>query len=117
VSIDKYFSKHYDKQNYNCAHFVVDVYSDMFGEDLRPTLSSVLLPRHARSLSVSTARKFIVLESPENPCIVLMQRPRSDLHVGIWYNRRVLHLVSTGVHYQPLNVASYGFSKVRFIKC
>lgn len=54
------------------------------------------------------------LPKPVSPCVVLMQRAKAAPHVGIYLENKVLHILEASVQYQPLDVATLGFNKIRF---
>lgn len=117
MSVDKYFSKRYHRSNYNCAHFVCDVFEDLRGASVSEVLRAFLCAPKNRKPSKRDLLKAIVLENPVSPCVVLMQR-RDETHVGVYLRGRVLHILERGgVQFQPLEVATLGFTKVRFFTC
>jgi hypothetical protein len=116
VSIDAFFHRKYNRQTYNCAHFVCDVWESLTGESLAHKLGGLLRPPKTRHASFDLRRQFKRLEAPESPCVVLMQRRGSQPHVGIFVRGRVLHIHEMGVEFQPTDVASRGFEKIGFYK-
>lgn len=115
-TIDGYYSRMFSREKYNCLHFTREVWNDATGEDLGERLKSLFAGIAARRVSRKHARAFKKLAVPTDPCLVLMQRKNSDPHVGIFIRGSVLHLTEIGVEYQPVNVASRGFTSVRFYK-
>lgn len=116
MSIDEFFHKCYNRQSYNCAHFVCDVWMRVTGVSIDRTLEGFLHPPSARRADPALRRAFVRLGQPVSPCIVLMQRAKSAPHVGVYLNGRVLHIHEHGVEFQPVDVASRGFDRVRFYK-
>lgn len=98
--IDQFLSRRRTKQ-YNCVAFANEVWQAMTGTAV--DLNDV-------------RRTAVFLSKPVSPCFVLMQR-RGLAHVGIWWRGKVLHLLESGVHYMPLEIASVGYPKVRFFLC
>jgi hypothetical protein len=45
---------------------------------------------------------------------VLMQRPRHIPHVGVYTKGSVFHIRRAGAQYVPIEVASLGFTTVRY---
>jgi hypothetical protein len=45
-----------------------------------------------------------------------MQRPKTPPHIGVFLRGKVLHLKESGAEFQPLDVASFGFTKMGFYK-
>lgn len=118
MSVDLYFGRRYAPGLYNCLHFSVDVWKDLMGQDIQERLEGLLSGRIVgRDVARRTVEAFRVVEpSPPFTCLVLMQRPRSAPHVGVWIRGRVLHIQNrVGVQHMPLEIASLGFRKVRFI--
>jgi hypothetical protein len=117
MSIDKFLGKVYNKNTYNCAHFVVEVWEHLTKRDISDAFACFLLPEKERTASMSIRNHFTKLEKPVNLCIVLMQRPRTEPHVGLFYNNRVLHINEKGVQFMPLEIASFGYNKIGFYSC
>lgn len=115
--IDEFFFKQYNKNTYNCAHLVAEAWLKITGQDINDKLKGFLKPVLARSVGTSLRHEFTRLKAPESPCIVLMNRPGAVAHVGVYYRGKVLHIHATATEYQPLDVASRGFTTVRFYKC
>lgn len=116
MSIDHFFHKRYDRDRYNCAHFVCDVWEHEAGVRIDEALDCFLKPVKERRARQSLRAAFEKLERPESPCIVLMQRKKSTPHVGVFLRGRVLHIHELGVEFQPLDVVSRAFDKVGFYK-
>lgn len=116
MSIDHYFGRTYRPGQYNCLHFAADVWRDLTGEDLHEHLAGLIGGRLGdRAATRHTLASFTFLDKPHGRCLVLMQRPRRQPHIGVWLNGSVLHLQSTfGVQFMPLHIAAFGFKKVRF---
>lgn len=116
MSIDTFFHKKYDRNSYNCAHFVCDVWQHVTGEDLTLRLVGFLQAPANRKAVLSDLRSFQRLQTPQSPCLALMQRRGSAPHVGIFIRGRVLHIHEMGVEFQPIDVASRGFERIGFYK-
>ncbi len=114
MSIDQFFNRQYSAGDYNCAHFVSEVWRHVTGEDISQQLSGFLLPPRDRAAKVKIRRRFRRLEKPKSPCIVLMQRPGASAHVGVFILGRVFHIRREGVEFQPLEVVTLGFKTHRF---
>jgi hypothetical protein len=115
--IDKYFNATYNSKTYNCAHFVCQVWADMFGPKMGEILEGFLCSKKDRRLIKKDLSQVTFIEKPDRTCIVLMQRPKASTHVGIWIDNKVLHITEKGVQLQPLDVASFGFKRIRFFTC
>ena len=117
MSIDPFFNRVYDKSKYNCAHFVAEVWQHLTGDDIHDFLKGFLLPPRERYVKSGVRHNFEKLGKPTSPCIVLMRKPCLAPHVGLFYQGRVFHINEMGVQFQPLNVATRGFTKLSFYKC
>lgn len=115
-SIDEFFNKKYSSKNYHCAHFACEVWDKLTGDDISNKFGGILAPVGEQVAAYNLRKVFTKLNKPETPCIVLMQRRHSTPHVGIYINGRVLHLKENGVEFQPLDVATLGFTRIGFYK-
>lgn len=114
MTIDPFFARQYNEGDYNCAHFVAEVWEHLSGADIRETLNGLLLPPKSRFVRGAMRREFVRLEKPKNPCIVLMHRKGDAAHVGLFMCNKVLHIRREGVAFQPLDIAMMGFKTYRF---
>lgn len=117
MGIDKFYNRKYDEVNYNCAHLVCEAWEAETGVDIAHNLRGFLLPPSERRVVLSDLRPLTALEVPTSPCIVLMQQRRHAPHVGLFLRGKVLHIKESGVEFQPLEVATLGFKRVRFYTC
>lgn len=117
MSFQYLFHRKYDRNNYNCAHFVVEVWRLLADQDIEPILSGFLLPPKQRKVALGKRRQFKPIQKPESPCLVAMHRPKSAPHVGMYWKGKVLHIHENGVEYMPVDVASRAFKTVRFYVC
>ncbi len=115
---DKYFGRKYDAKNYNCAHFVCDVWQDETGKDIRQAMGGFLAGRGDRRAILADLRAFKRLQAPQSPCIALFQSPRQAPHVGIFLRGRVLHISKEqGVRFDRMEYAALGAKKIGFYTC
>jgi hypothetical protein len=117
MGLDAFFMRKYDKNNYNCAHFVVEVYKHLTGRDITAEMQGFLFPIGEREASLSLRRTFKETAKPIETSIVLFQGRRVAPHVGIYLNRKVFHLTESGVYHMPVEVVKIGFKTVRFFSC
>lgn len=117
MSIDAFYRRKYNRNSYNCAHFVCEVWEYLTGQRIADRMGGLLAPFADRRASFSLRHDFKRLATPESPCIVLMQRPRFPSHVGIYLDGKIFHIRETGVEFQPIDVASFGFKFLRYYKC
>lgn len=106
MNTDTYLMKRFNKDTYNCWHFVHEVWRDLTGTDLSTPNPSV----------ESIAPHMQQIDIPESPCIVLMLRARCTPHVGVYYKGRVLHMNARGAEYGALDSVTASFPTVRFYK-
>lgn len=115
MSVEHLFGSHFNLRDYNCWHLVRDVWLELTGKDLG--LPELL--HHSRKemngvVAEWSGNQYRQIDEPANPCIVLMQREGKIPHVGVHIHRKVIHLDARGVHYQPRDVATLGFTAVRY---
>lgn len=109
-SCDKYLGRQFSLDAYNCWDFVREVWKDLRSQDLLEVLDW-------SRFSIQQAQgEFTLLQSPVDPCIVLLQGVSALPHVGVFYSGYVLHLRPTGALYESLELARIGFHTVRFYK-
>jgi len=120
IDVGKYLGREFHWKNYNCWDFIREVWIEHAGVDLgKRTPESVTVQAFRKAFE---AQEFDVdgavvrrLEHPIDPCLVLMIRPNVLNHVGVFVQGRVLHLLpKQRVQLQDFNIATMGFSEVRF---
>ena len=114
MSLDVFIKKKYDADNYNCAHFVSEVWEYLYQQNINKNLQGFLLPITDKYVLMDLRKAFKKLKKPQEPCIVLMCRFNGSSHVGIYRKRKVFHLREDGVALENLRVASIGFKRVNF---
>lgn len=118
MSIDRFFERTYDRTNYNCLHFVAEVWSAETGEDVKERLSLLLAafsgPDKRHALTRGHVRAFRRLAAPLSPSLALMERPGYEPHAGVYLRGRVLHITPSGVEFFPPSLAMRGFTSIRF---
>lgn len=99
VHSDDYMPRRFDMRTSNCWHLVRDVWRDMTGVDLGD-----LTPAQTDSCALDDAvweaaegPRFVRIEQPRQPCIVLMRRRSEMPHVGVFMRWRLLHMTPKGV--------------------
>lgn len=107
----------YDEQRFNCAHFTVEAFRVLAGQDIAAALQGFLLPPGARYVPQRLRHSMQRLPSPVSPCIVLMLRHGRAPHVGMYYGGSVLELKRSGVSYLRPETATVGYDRVRFYRC
>lgn len=116
-SIDRYLGRRYNSATYNCAHLVCEVFADMVGPEMAEKLQGLLSAPSSRRAVLSQLRGAKFIDKPVTPCVVYMQGPRIETHVGVWIRGKVLQITKRGVQYLPLDVATHEFKRVRFFTC
>ena len=113
ISLDAFLDRR-KTPTYKCFDHAAEVWEHLTGEKLRTRVSSYVESGH---LSLSDARGFTQINVPTSPCLVLMENTGDDEpHLGVFFERKVMHLATHGAEFQPLHVATFGFKKVRFYK-
>jgi hypothetical protein len=117
MSIDPLLGKTYDHKKYNCAHFAVDVWRIITGDDISHALGSFLDDPRVRSTPRENRHMFRRSDQPCDPCLVLMRNKRSQPHVGVYHDGRVAQLTEIGAENTTMEVATRGYNYVRFYRC
>lgn len=113
VSLDAFLDRR-KSPTYKCFHHAAEVWEHITGERLQDRVASYV--EHG-ALSLADARGFKQLDKPTSPCLILMENANDDEpHLGVFFERKVMHLAAHGAEYQPMVVATIGFKKVRFYK-
>ena len=104
------------RPDYTCRHFLREAWLHLTDEDLLERIPSLFQLDEMPSLSRGDSYKVVQLDTPETPCVVLMQADKGLPHVGIYIDGSILHLACYGVQFQPPVVAFQGFRKIRYYK-
>jgi hypothetical protein len=114
MNIDQFLDRQYDSKNYNCVHFVCEVFTKLFNEDYYKILGGFLFAPGHRCTCKIDLRPIQQVARPERPCLALFQVAKNNPHVGIWMDGKILHLRESGVSLMPLEIVMLSFKKVRF---
>ncbi len=116
MSLDRFFGRKYNRRTYNCAHLSCDVWRHKTGREAAESVRDFLVPRGTPKLS--RAEGVRIIPSPVDPCFVLMRSDVREPHVGVYTGGKVIHFAENHrVQRQPLEVATIGYSRVRFFTC
>ena len=85
---------------YNCWNHAQEVWRELTREEL----------------TVRSHSHYKQLPAPTSPCIVFMQHQFYGAHVGIYYAGSIMHLVSEGVQYQPVQTVLRYYPDARFYR-
>jgi hypothetical protein len=113
---DDLLLKRFDIRAYNCWDLTREVWLRLTGQDLGcPELIYYNNLEYNDVVEAWQDTRYRELSGPKSPCIVLMMRPRMMTHVGVMLpDKRVIHIRRAGVQVQPVEVASLGFTSVRY---
>jgi hypothetical protein len=116
ICFEKFLSKQYSANTYNCWDFALDVWADLQGRTIPHAATNAEEPAsQLHQLALLTAHKdFVALPAPVSPCFVLMQRQRMAPHIGVYINGKVLHMNSRGPCYDDLHHVTVPFPTVTF---
>jgi len=114
-NLDDYHQKEYHSTDYNCSHFVRDLWFDLTGQDICDLVGAFNSGRLGPAMSVR--RGLVRLDNPEDPCIVWFVLPGFTPHVGIFVERGVFHMTPDGPRYQPLALLQNLYQNTKFYKC
>lgn len=113
-SVDPYLAREFDQARYNCWDMLREAWFEITGDDIgcrTPEPATALAMRHRFDREEA---EFERLPGPVSPSIVLMRRPRTVPHVGLFWIAKVLHIQPRGARYERLETARLGFTEVRF---
>lgn len=113
MNLDCFFNKQYNERNYNCLHFIADIWKHLTGKDVYFIINEMM---NNSKISISNIQNFKVLSEPETPCIVVMRRANCTPHVGIYIDRKIIHITEQGVECLDADIACRGFKKVGYLK-
>lgn len=113
-SLDIYLDRRYNSKSYTCYHFTSDVWKDLTGIDLSDVIHRLFTNG---KLDRAHVKRFVELDKPVSPCIVVMQRGRTVPHIGVYVDGSILHIHGTGVEFQNPVTATRGFHSVRYVTC
>lgn len=115
-SVDPFLLKKYS-DNYTCLEFAAEVWEAHTGQNILALLKTFHEPATDVKARRQSLRLGFELATPEDPCIVVMQRPKVTPHIGIYLRGRVLHLQPSGAEFQPVDVAARHFTRTKFYQC
>lgn len=111
------FLKRRHRPDYKCLHWVRDVWLEMTGEDIGPRFEALLSAHSgATPMKPSDLKAFERLPAPVSPCLVLMRRPRTEPHIGIYLDGRIAHMTERGAYFQVPAVATLPYRDVTFYR-
>lgn len=108
--------KQYDTDNYHCAHFVVDVYRSMYGNDMAEALSCFLFPVDKARADIGIRKKFQRVHKGKTGDILVLHHFTGETHVGIFYKDKVMHLSREGVIMAYIEYVKLGFKRGRIYR-
>ena len=112
---DDLLLKRFNLRTYNCWDLTREVWLRLKGQDLgSPSLAHYTVSEFGDVIDQWEDTRFVEQSNIVDPCLVLMQRPRHMPHIGVYHAGRVLHIRRAGVQFVPLEVASLGFTSVRY---
>lgn len=110
--LEHLYNKQYHKDDYHCAHLVVDVLKIIRGVDLTQLLLPLL---SGHSFKTEWRKHLKRLDKPEHGCLVIMKGRGKRTHAGVYIRGRVFHLKDyAGVECVDIDVAQLGFTTTRY---
>ena len=103
MSIDDFLDEQYDATKNNCGHFVVKVWKYLTNKNISGTCAA-FMSGDLSDYKAQRKKELTHIREPVSPCVVMMQSPHSETHVGIYVFGKVLHLREEGVKYEPLKM-------------
>lgn len=104
-ALNKFVNRVYHHSDYNCSHFVAEVWLFLTGEEL-PFLNKPM---------TLTNRLFKKpLKKRCDPCIVMFRSSGCTAHAGVYTQGGVLHLTEQGVRHQTVDYIAMSYDSVRY---
>ena len=115
MNLDDYHLKQYHETEYNCSHFVRDLWLELVGEDITDLVGAFNSGRLGPAMECR--RGLSRLDAPIDPCLVWFVIPGFAPHVGIFVQRGVFHMTPDGPRHQPLALLSNLYRQTKFYTC
>lgn len=120
MDFDSFFFKEYDYKDYNCLHFTVDVWRELFSIDI-----SFLLPQFVLNTKgvydIVDRHALMRFKRCRNPLVTpglcLFRVPRTDeLHIATHIDGKIYHIIEGfGVQFLPVHLIQTIFNYT--LKC
>lgn len=105
------YAKHRTK-DYNCANFVIDAAQKLYDLDLTEHLQT--FKGSSPKFKYYLRKKFKPCKNlPESGIVLFINRPE-ELHIGLIWKGKILHLAEKGVQYLEIELISWKFLKTKF---
>lgn len=101
IVVDHFLDRRPVPDQYNCFDFAREVRIAYDGLDLIHIFPWLGNRFGRRQLRKNELRKVYRVPAPKNGSFCVYQRPRTQPHIGIWWNGRVLHLPESGAIWEP----------------
>ena len=109
LEIDRYLVRRFDLVHQNCWHLVRDAWRDLTGVDLGDRTPQRITKAALVGRFDTDVPAFAKLDTPADPCIVLMTSEGAVPHVGVFVRGKVLQMTQGGASYMPLGIATLGY--------
>lgn len=109
MTLDDLYARAYDAERYHCAHWAADAWQALTGQDVRAQLLAI-----GGKVRRGVLGELKTIERPRSPCVVVMHRPRTTPHVGIYLDGHILHMTESGVKGDEPGRACMNFKRVRY---
>lgn len=117
MNIDKYFTKVYNEDSYNCAHFVCEFWQELTGEDITHKLLPLLSSKDKRTAKGMHGNSlFTKHKNPVDPCIVVAKRKGNGTHVGVYHNGKIIHITKTRTEFVKPRIFMLMFDVARYYR-
>lgn len=114
--LDDLYTMRYDRKSANCVHFAGEVWRRLTGDgrilQLAGLYAGGTLP--AFKTFRRLVRGFQPTDRRARLALVLCEPPFDELHMGVLWERELLHLTPTGVECLELAVYDHIYRKMRF---
>jgi hypothetical protein len=99
---------------YNCWHFLRDVWRDATGHDLGDRVPASVKAYRDR-FDVGAREEQTRIDSPVTPCIAYFPKARKATpHIGMYWRGKVLHLDHSGVVFERIDTMTARMGAVEY---
>lgn len=117
-NFDKLLFKTYDYEQYNCAHFLVECWKELFDLDfsfMLPSAKHLGLGEEHKINNIKDFKRFKLIKKPISPCVILCKSvATNESHFATFYKNKVLQITYSGVSFLPREVAFLMLKDIKY---
>lgn len=111
--LDDFHTKTYHPTEYNCSHFLRDVWLFLKGVDIGPMVGA--FNSGDLRTAMESRKDLVAMDDPIDPSIAWFVTHANDPpHVGVYMEGRIFHMTPEGPRIQDLSFVAAQYKKVKF---